>query len=417
MPITEKILAERLRRERNRVGLTQEEAAELLGVKRSTIVQIEAGNRDVTSIELSRIAVMYKRDVEFFLSESELDEPCGVMHLRAGTDIEDEPVRDNLEKCVKVCKAATALETMLGTSRIGVAFSYTLERPQTRWEAVEQGMRLAAMERKRLELGTIPVRNIVEIIAQHGVRVGRYTLTDDISGLFFVGSDTGMAILVNSGHSPTRRLFSYAHEYAHMLVDSAQVSGGVSRFGNRDDLLEVRANTFAAHFLMPDEGVRNFLDSISGPTRQVMEIYDGFKEQIGNHEEELVTAQRRTAPGSQEVRMIDVLRLARHFGTSYEATTYQLLNLKIIQREVMEKLLSDKDRSEKVNDLLGSALGRPSLYLERETMADLKQTLVSLVVEAWLQKQIPWPKACEYMQLVNVDPQLLEKLDNLKITA
>jgi hypothetical protein len=157
-------------------------------VKRPTIAQIEAGNRAVTSIELSQLAVIYKRNIESLPSEKDPEEASGLLHLRTNGDLDD-TVRYNLDKCIEVCKAATQLEDLLGTPRKGVKFSYTLDRPQTRWEAVEQGMRLASMERKRLELGTLPVRNIVEIIAQHGVRVGRYTLTDDISGLFFVGPD------------------------------------------------------------------------------------------------------------------------------------------------------------------------------------------------------------------------------------
>lgn len=406
MPITQEQLAERLKVARSRLELTQEEVAERMGVKRPTIAQIEAGNRAVTSIELSRLAEIYKRDVESLLSEQEPEDTAGLLHLRTGSDL-DETVRYHLDKCIEICKAATELEELLGISQKGVGFSYTLERPKTRWEAVEHGMRLAMIERKRLELGTLPVRNIVEIIAQHGVRVGRYTLTDDISGLFFIGPETGMAILVNAGHSTTRRLFSYAHEYAHLLVDSQQTSGGVSRYGNRDDLLEVRANAFTAHFLMPNEGVRAFLDGLGGPTRQVMEIYDGFKEQPAHSGEDLLTAQRRTAPGSQEVRMIDALRVARHFGTSYSATVYQLLNLKFIQKETQEKLLAEQKRAEQVNDLLGVQ----PLYLEQEEQADLKQMTVNLIVEAWLQELISHPKAHEYMNLLGLDPQRLDRLN------
>lgn len=405
MPITQEKLAERLKAERTRLELTQEVVAELMGMKRPTIAQIEAGKRSVSSIELSQFAVIYKRDVESLLLENEPEDALGLLYLRNSGDLND-TVCYNLDKCIEVCKAATQLEKLLGTPQKDVSFSYTLERPQTRWEAVEQGMRLAAMERKRLELGTLPVRNIVEIIAQHGVRVGRYTLTDDVSGLFFLGTDTGIAILVNAGHSTTRRLFSYAHEYAHLLMDGQQTPGGVSRYGNRNDLLEVRANAFTAHFLMPDEGVRAFLDGLGGPTRQVIEIYDGFKEQAGHCGEDLLTAQRRTAPGSQEIRMIDVLRVARHFGTSYSATIYHLLNLKIIQKETQEKLLKEQRRAEQANKLLGSPQ-----YLEQETLADLKQMTVNLIVEAWLQEKISRPKAYEYMNLLEMDPQELDKLN------
>jgi hypothetical protein len=63
---------------------------------------------------------------------------------------------------------------------------------------------------------------------------------------------------------------------------------------------------------------------------------------------------------------------------------------------------------------MGALLGDPPRYLERETAADLKQTLVNLIVEAWIQKEITKPRAQEYIKLVDIAP---EKLDNLSVVA
>src|SRR5258708_22000838 len=87
MPITQGQLAERLKAERNRLELTQEEVAERMGVKRPTIAQIEAGNRAVTSIELSQLAAIYKRDVESLLSEKE-PEDTALLHLRTNSNLD-----------------------------------------------------------------------------------------------------------------------------------------------------------------------------------------------------------------------------------------------------------------------------------------------------------------------------------------
>ena len=85
---------------------------------------------------------------------------------------------------------------------------------------------------------------------------------------------------------------------------------------------------------------------------------------------------------------------------------YHLLNLKIIPQE---KLLEEQARADQANALLGVPL-----YLEQETLADLKQMTVNLIVEAWLQDQIAHPKAYEYMNLLGLDPR---KLDSLNIKA
>jgi len=404
MPITEEILAQRLKQERIRLDLTQEEIADRLGIKRTSVVQIEGGKRAVSSIELAQLAGLYGRSAEFFLAETTDESDSGVLLLRANRDL-NEPDLQSLDACAATCKAATELESVLGSKRADVSFSYTMDRPQSRWDAVEQGIRLAAMERKRLNLGVSPVRNIVEIIAQHGVWVGRHTLTTDISGMFFVGGDTGKAIIVNSGHHVTRRLFSYAHEYAHLLVDSRQTPSAISRFGSRDDLLEVRANTFSAHFLMPADGVREFLDVLGGPSRQVQEVFDGYKQEDINSDESLVLVQRRSTANALEVKMLDALRLARYFGTSYTATIYHLLNLKAIPKEIFEKLFSQKSQASQVNELL-----KYSTHLEQEEACDLKTMMKNLIMEGLLREEISIQKAHAYAKLIQVDPRDLDKL-------
>src|SRR5437870_13583395 len=96
---------------------------------------------------------------------------------------------------------------------------------------------------------------------RQGVRVGLLPLDDSISGLFLTDETVGLTVLVNSRHSEQRQLFSHAHEYCHLLFDR-QKEGVVSRLENREDQTEVRANSFAAAFLMPEGGVREFLSGV-----------------------------------------------------------------------------------------------------------------------------------------------------------
>ena len=53
MPITTAQLAERLKQARLQAGLTQEQAAGAIGVPRTALVQMEGGNRAVSSLELA----------------------------------------------------------------------------------------------------------------------------------------------------------------------------------------------------------------------------------------------------------------------------------------------------------------------------------------------------------------------------
>lgn len=56
MPIDLTELGSRLRRIRESRSYTQEEIAELLGIPRSSVVQIESGNRSVDSLELMKLS-------------------------------------------------------------------------------------------------------------------------------------------------------------------------------------------------------------------------------------------------------------------------------------------------------------------------------------------------------------------------
>ena len=138
--------------------------------------------------------------------------------------------------------------------------TYDLPIPNKVMEAVEQGTYVAEEERRRLEIGNHPIPDMADLINSQGIWASGAKLPNDMSGLFVRHSSIGLFILVNVEHKRARKRFSYAHEYAHALLDRAQCAT-VSVQGNRSDLNEVRANAFAAAFLSPRTGVWAFLNS------------------------------------------------------------------------------------------------------------------------------------------------------------
>jgi transcriptional regulator with XRE-family HTH domain len=61
-------MAERLRLAREYVGLSQDEVAGALGISRPAVTKIEAGDRKVQSTELSVMARLYRRTMEYLLT-------------------------------------------------------------------------------------------------------------------------------------------------------------------------------------------------------------------------------------------------------------------------------------------------------------------------------------------------------------
>src|SRR5205823_2018070 len=99
-----------------------------------------------------------------------------------------------------------------------------------------------------------------------------------------------------------RHRFSLAHEYAHVLLDRSR-GGMVSRVEDRDNLVEIRANAFAASLLMPAEGVREFVRELGKGfgSRESAEVYD-------SDEALPVKVEGRAAPKSQDIQMYDVIQ-------------------------------------------------------------------------------------------------------------
>lgn len=60
-------LAKRLKTSREHLRIRQAEAADYLNVSRATIIAIEAGERNVSSLELTKLSKLYKRDLVYLL--------------------------------------------------------------------------------------------------------------------------------------------------------------------------------------------------------------------------------------------------------------------------------------------------------------------------------------------------------------
>jgi transcriptional regulator with XRE-family HTH domain len=67
-PDTERLRA-RLREAREYLGLTQEFVAKHTGILRSAIADIERGARRVDSLELKKLAKLYRYPIQYFLDE------------------------------------------------------------------------------------------------------------------------------------------------------------------------------------------------------------------------------------------------------------------------------------------------------------------------------------------------------------
>ncbi len=62
-----KYLVEQLKKARKEIGMDQKDVAKALGKTQSYVSKIEAGQRRIDVIQLKDFAIIYKKDISFFI--------------------------------------------------------------------------------------------------------------------------------------------------------------------------------------------------------------------------------------------------------------------------------------------------------------------------------------------------------------
>lgn len=407
-------LSRRLRNARVARGLSQQSVAEIVGVPRTAITQIEAGKRSVSTVEVAKMASCYRCPVEFFLSSTGADEDILVALHRVAPGLEaDSEVRDQVDRCVALCREGVTLESLLGSERRSGPPLRDLREPCSTGEAVAQAERIADEERLRLNVGHGPLPDISGLIRSQGIWASGIDLPDQMSGLFLRHPSIGMAILVNASHPRGRKRFSFAHEYAHALFDRDRTIS-VSSADNSTDQVEKRANAFAAAFLLPRNGVGEVLQRLG----------KGFRGSLGNliydaARDGSVEAESRLSPRAQRITYKDVATLADRFGVSYQASVYRLRSLRHVSKAECDDLLEREELGREYLRVLGlreehdEAARAPN---RRTRNRELRGEVTSLALEAYRREEISRGRLLELSGLLGTDGrELLELGETLRL--
>lgn len=299
------LIGERLRRAREALGLTQEEVAEKLQIGRPRYSDIENGKRDVPLKDIYMFAEFYGRPIDYFLKETLLTD-SGFKVLFRKTEGDEEVARvvtefENL--CEKMCE----LENILGVAvKQPVNADYEFEKSRE-WY---WGKYYAGTERKQLDLGQAPLRNLSQILEERrSLKIFYLPVPPErgVYGMFTYDQKMGGCVLINSNPNSGNQLFSLAHEYAHFLFHKDKL-GIISTEKEKNSTDEKIANNFASNFLMPEDTLRDLFN---------MRIKE-----------------------EGDVQAEDVVYLADYFGVSFTAMVYRLNNLKLITDNIRNELIS-----------------------------------------------------------------------------
>ncbi|CDL00983.1 putative transcriptional regulator, XRE family [Magnetospirillum gryphiswaldense MSR-1 v2] len=392
-------LGARLRAARERRGMSQQAVADTLGLPRTAVTNMETGNRTVSTLELGRLSEIYGQPAAFLLGEDEPGaEDISVVLHRALPEMGQTPEVDQaVTHIIDLCREGAGLKLMLNQATEQTVPDYSA-RMASSGDAIRQGQQVAQEERRRMGLGNSPLGNIASMITEQGIWAAASDLPDSLSGFFVKHASIGLAILVNDRHWPVRRRFSYAHEYAHALFDR-QAPVTTTRRENSSELIEKRANAFAAAFLMPAEGVVEQLAQLDKgrPSRQAQVIFD-----VANNAS--IEAEIRPRPGSQFITYQDAAALARHFGVSYEAAVWRLKSLGHIGQGETDALIGQKDVGKRYIKLLGFLDILDEGEAPQANEVELRNQLTRLALEAYRQEEISRGRLSEISRKLGIDP-------------
>ncbi len=253
-----RIIGQRLAEARKARSITQEIAAEHIGVSRPTFIALEKGERAARPAEIMKLAALYGQPVSHFVRTAE---PV--------TDFQPH-FRAAMEK-VKPADVAQ-LRAAIGEFKVFVENYLDLERRMkapmrinyplpvelnAKVNVTELAEDVANRERQRLGLGDQPIPDIRTVLESDvGVRIFFGRLPRMFAGMYIFVDGLGGCMLINSVHPADKQRASIAHEYAHLIVDRYTAGIDYLTINGRKPANERFAESFAMSFLMPASSVR-----------------------------------------------------------------------------------------------------------------------------------------------------------------
>jgi Zn-dependent peptidase ImmA (M78 family)/DNA-binding XRE family transcriptional regulator len=359
------ILADRIRTSRERLRLTQEDLAKRSGVgSHQTISQIETGERDIKAWELAKLAAALCIDFNELISSPEKSLPQ--LPRLLWRERPDDGAEEREACFLERCRQFRQLEVATGLADIPRLPQATDARlPDMTFSEV---VRLSQETAKSLALGAKPATSLIRVLEEtYKVKVWYEDLKDRGAAACVLG-DFGPAMLINRTDAPWRRNFSAAHELFHLITWSAlPADAEYSQVGTWDKI-EKLANVFAANLLVPSEAL-------------LLE----FNERVVK----------------DRILLSDLIQLAREFDVSTEALIWRLVNLKLLAKEEVGKILKDEGFRTVDRSTMQEHWWDPPLFPER---------FVRLGFLAYQKAHLSRARLAQYLDtsLVNLEQRLAE---------
>lgn len=254
-----KLFGSKLSRCRDQFRLSHADVSSGTGIPAETIREYEEGLREPTGDHVLIFADFYMCDYKFFLSNEQKAsfEQTDTLFRMMGDELTKSD-RWAIQEFLFLCECEEFLfQSLPLVNRI--PFDFTTSGDFFKGH----GKDAATALRNHLGYSSIEVgKDVFGDLRKIGFHVFRRRLDNSkISGLFVRHPFAGACILVNYSEDLYRQRFTVAHEAGHAILDTDK-DVNVSKWDD-NDRSEIRANTFASHFLMPPEFLAKIPDSLN----------------------------------------------------------------------------------------------------------------------------------------------------------
>lgn len=256
----------RIKEIREQIGMTQQELATRTGINRSTIAQIENGkSKDFSISKLISISNALNTPVSY-LYEAEQDSAEKRILYRAKKRLTPENIPEIFWIVHSLYSRYKTLSDITNLINIGYIIPYY----HVPFEPIYRRNRIiiSIAEKERNSIGIQAGQNydLKKVLSKYADIFEIPFSSFDILGFtIFIDISHRPLIVINSLINPSQKRFIIAHEYGHLLFDQGKISDLIELKidWNSTDPIEVRANQFAAEFLLPKRDILQYSDKVN----------------------------------------------------------------------------------------------------------------------------------------------------------
>lgn len=258
----------KLERCRTNLQLELKELSAKTGIDENRLSKLEKGEIEPSGDEVLIFSDLYKQNYNFFISNQQksASEQVDILYRKFGNDFSKED-RWAIQDFIFLCEAEYFILKELDFRTVHFDFKPT----GTFFKS--HGVDAAVKLRTRLGLKDDQIINDPYFtFRQLGIHIFRRKLSNsNISGLFINHPTAGKCVLVNYEEDIYRQNFTLAHEVGHTIFDFLDSINISFLKWSKNDLKEVRANSFASNFLIPKSLFQKFSAS-NWTEKQVLDV-------------------------------------------------------------------------------------------------------------------------------------------------